>query len=217
MAAWPPRGLEGEAELVKSIIGLDEAHGWPHVERVAGLAFRIAGELGGVDYDVLGASVLYHDVGRPLEGVVGVHHAVISARVARARLRLLGWDPRRIALVENAVLSHSYSLRLSMGVEPESVEAMILSDADKLDALGAVGVARVLITGAQRGRSLRESLEHFKSKILRLPSLLYTEPAKRLAARLVRVVECYTAALEEELGLHSSSGAGGEPPGPGGC
>ncbi len=196
---WPPRGLEREAALIKSLMGSDEAHGWPHVERVARIAMKIAAELGNIDYDVLGASVLYHDLGRPLERILGVHHAVLSARLARTRLEALGWDRERVRLVENAILSHSYSLSRSMGVRPASIEALILSDADKLDALGAIGVARVIITGVHFGRSLCESLEHFKSKIIRLPELLYTEPAKRMAERLKGIVESFTTSLEEEL------------------
>lgn len=199
---WPPHKLKREVLLVKSILGDDDAHGWPHVERVARLALRIAIDLGNVDYDVLGASVLYHDLGRPLEGVLGIHHALLSARLARARLKTLGWEREKIALVENAILSHSYSLSKSIGVKPESVEAMILSDADKLDALGAIGVARVIITGIHVGRSICNSLEHFKSKILRLPSLLYTEPAKRIAEKLRVIVEHYVKSLEEELGFY---------------
>ncbi len=199
---WPPHRLEREVPLVKSMLGDDEAHGWPHVERVARLALRIAVDLGSVDYDVLGASVLYHDLGRPLERVLGAHHALLSARLAKARLETLGWEREKIALVENAILSHSYSLSKSIGVKPESVEAMILSDADKLDALGAIGIARVIITGAHVGRSICDSLEHLKSKIIRLPGLLYTKPAKRMADKLRVIVEHYVESLEEELGFH---------------
>lgn len=206
--SWPPPGLEGEAALVKSILGSDEAHGWPHVERVARLAYWIASRLGGVDGLVLGAAVLYHDVGRPLEDILGLHHAVISARIARARLEALGWDPGRVRVVENAILSHSYSLARTLGVKPESLEAMVLSDADKLDALGAIGVARVILTGASMGRGLCGDLEHLKSKISRLPGMLYTEPARELAEKLRVIVDHYTSALEEELGLHGYCGGG---------
>ena len=202
---WVPRGLLGEARLVRSILGDDEAHGWPHVVRVARLSLDLASGFSGVDREALMAAVLYHDVGRPLERAARVHHAVVSARIAVARLKRAGWEPDRVRLVENAILAHSYSAARELGVRPESVEAMILSDADKLDALGAVGVARAILTGGSLGRSLCSTLDHLRSKILSLPELMYTERARRIAEERVKIVETFIESLEAEINCRRPS------------
>ncbi len=196
---WIPKGLIGDARLVRSVLGMDEAHGWPHIERVANLAYLIADDHRDVDREALMAAVLYHDLGRPLERVVGVNHAVISARIAVARLERAGWARERIALVENAVLAHSYTAVRELGVEPASVEAMILSDADKLDALGAVGVARAVLTGGQLGRSLCSTIDHLRSKVLRLPELMYTRRGRELAAERVETVRYFIERIVGEI------------------
>jgi len=179
-------------ESARSLLGGDPAHGWPHVLRVARLAEEIilAGDLE-PDLRVLSTAVALHDVGRALGGG---HHARVSAVYAGRLLRRLGWPEHLVGEVEHAILAHSYSL----GVEARTLEAKILSDADKLDALGAVGVARVFHTGCQLGRGFRESLEHFYEKILSLPELLYLEPSRRIAAERVRVVREFVAAAERE-------------------
>jgi len=179
-------------EEARRLLGSDPAHGWPHVLRVARLAEEIVAA-GGLepDYRVLAAAVALHDVGRALGGG---HHARVSAEYARRLLERLGWPGRDVWAVEHAILAHSYSL----GVEARTLEAKILSDADKLDALGAVGVARVFHTGCQLGRDFKDSLAHFREKILSLPRLLYLEPSRRLAAARVRVVEEFIASAERE-------------------
>jgi uncharacterized protein len=80
------------------------------------------------------------------------------------------------------------------------VEAMVLSDADKLDALGAIGIARVFHTGALIGRGFEDSLEHFKAKILRLKDLMYFNYSRRVTEVLTaRIIE-YLRWWGEELG-----------------
>lgn len=182
--------LEAEA---RRIMGDDPAHGWPHVLRVARWARRLV-ELEGLEprWKILYAAILLHDVGRSLGGP-GVHHAVASAEYAGRLLPRL-MEPREVEEVVHAILAHSYSL----GVRAESVEAMILSDADKLDALGAVGIARVFHTGCQLGRSFEDSLHHFDEKILGLPQLMYFESSRRLAGELVVRVEKFLEWWAEE-------------------
>jgi uncharacterized protein len=180
-------------ELVRLIMPEDPVHGFGHVARVLELACRFAEGYSGVDYEVLQLAALLHDVGR----VSGVeNHAARSAQVARALLKLAGYPEDRIERVVEAIVSHSYS----HGRRAESLEARILSDADKVDALGAMGLVRVFMYSGTLGRGLEDSLDHIRSKILRLPQLLYTEEARREAEGRVRLVVEFLENIERELG-----------------
>ncbi len=182
--------------LVKIMMGNDEAHGYPHIERVERLALWIASHYGNlVDRELLIIATLLHDIGRFAYRANKVNHALISAEIAENILKCLGYPKDRIDLVKEIIKSHSYSLNIT----PKSIEAKILSDADKLDALGAIGIARVFIHSARINRSLKEALNHFKEKIVKLPNLLYTEVARKEAMRRVRVILEFIKNLEEEL------------------
>jgi uncharacterized protein len=188
-------GLAGIEEEARRLLGGDPAHGWPHVVRVARWASRIvAGEGLRPRWRVLYPAIVLHDIGRAL-AAPGVHHAVASAEYAARRLSGL-LPPGEVEQVRHAILAHSYSL----GVRAETPEARVLSDADKLDALGAVGIARVFHTGCQLGRGFEDSLRHFREKILRLPEILYYETSRSLARRLAGRVEEFLAWWSEETG-----------------
>lgn len=178
----------------RAVMGDDPAHGWPHVLRVYRYSVMLADSVGQrVDELTLETAVLLHDVGRFLPGEG--HHAEKSAVFARSLLSSLGYEGDVDAVI-HAIIAHSYSL----GVKAETIEAMILSDADKLDALGAVGVARVIHTGCSMGRSFEESLNHFYEKILGLTELLYLEESRKIAERLVGVVKMFVEEFRMELG-----------------
>lgn len=182
--------------IAEALMGPDPSHGWPHVYRVLGLVYEIVEAEGvAVDWDVLWNAVMLHDVGRSLEGEES--HAVKSAEFARRLLPLLGYPGDVVETIANAILAHSYSL----GAEPGSVEARVLSDADKLDALGAVGIARVFHYGCAAGRGFEESLEHIRSKILRLPELMHFEYSRRLAEARAGIVKRFLEELEAELSV----------------
>jgi len=181
-------------ELARALLGQGLAHGYPHVERVRRYAHAIV-EAEGLEVDdtVLELAVLLHDAGRPL----GEPHARLSARIAEAFLagRLEG---ARLGRVVNAILYHSYSYARRYGVEPAGAEALILSDADKLDALGIVGFLRVFLYGCEAGRSLGESVGHFDEKIFRLRRMLHYGYSKRLAESLEERVRVALGWLADE-------------------
>ncbi|MDK2384333.1 MAG: HD domain-containing protein, partial [Candidatus Korarchaeota archaeon] len=129
-------------------------------------------------------------------GVDGEGHAEASARAAERILRALGYPEGRIARVVEAIRSHG----LSSSRAPRSVEAAILSDADKLDAIGAVGVARAFMESGRRGRGFEETLRHFEEKLLRLRDMMYTGEGRRLAeARHKAMEEFLEELLREQL------------------
>ncbi len=172
--------------IAESIQGNDPAHGWPHTLRVRKLAREIIeNENISVDECVLDAAIILHDVGRGLPGEE--NHAVKSARLARDLLSAMSVPEECVEGVEHAILAHSYSL----GIAPETLEAVVLSDADKLDALGSIGIARVFHTGCQLGRSFDDSIRHIRVKLLSLPERIKLGYARRLAVKRLGIVRVF--------------------------
>jgi len=186
-------------------------HDRSHVERVYKLALRIAEEVGQpVDLDVLRAAALLHDVARAMEdeGLVD-DHAKEGARIAREILKRVGFPESKIEKVAYCIEVH----RFRSGVKPETIEAQILQDADRLDMLGAIGVARVFARAgwsnvplhdpskppkrAYEGRS-ETAINHFFEKILKIKDTLNTEPARRIAEGRHRFVEEFIERFLEE-------------------
>ncbi|MEM0027468.1 MAG: HD domain-containing protein [Ignisphaera sp.] len=180
-------------KLVIMLVPDDVAHGIGHVLRVRELALEIASSIEeSVDREVLELVALLHDIGR-LYSDEG--HAKRSAEIARILLELANYPKDRITRVVEAIESHSFS----EGKEPRAIEAKILSDADKLDAMGAIGIARVFSHSCNKGRSLEDSLKHFYDKILKLPKMMFTEPGKRMAIKRIEIIERYLTELKQEL------------------
>ncbi len=185
-------------EIVKGVMSSDPVHGYPHVERVKHLALKIASNYPEADKEVIELSALLHDIarnGRGNNAKEGFDHALASARVAEVILKALGLPKEKVEAVAHAIEAHSFSA----GREPKSLEAKILSDADKLDALGAIGVVRVFMYSATIGRSIKDSIAHFESKILKLPSLMWTPEGKEEARRRVKFVVEFLRELKAEL------------------
>jgi len=183
------------AGLCEKLYGRDPAHGWPHVMRVMAWSERIVNSenLDDVDPEILVVSVLLHDIGRMYDS--SEHHAISSSKLAEIILEFLGYDRDFRDAVSKAILAHSYSL----GYRAESVEAMVLSDADKLDALGAVGIARVFHTGALINRGFEDSREHFRMKIIGLKDLMYFNYSRRVAEVLTAKILEYLRWWDEEV------------------
>jgi len=152
------------------------AHVFEHVDRVRKLCLAV-GRQEGADLDVLEAAALLHDIGRPQETVSGVSHAAVGADMAAKFLGTIAFPSEKIPQVATAVRTHRFSENLT----PESLEGQILSDADKLDAMGAVGLARTIEESLARGRGFEEMLEHVSHKLLNLRDRMYTPTAKQLA------------------------------------
>ena len=183
-------------ELSKIVMGKDPVHGWPHVERVLGLALRLSEKYRDrIDLEALVVAILLHDIGRRFEEDYGEHHAIISARLARHLLKAMGYGEDFISKIEEIILSHSFSLKK----KPKSLEAMILSDADKLDAIGAIGVVRAFMLGGERRETIEDKIKHFHEKLLKLKELLYLEESTRIAERRHKFLEEFLRELEKDL------------------
>lgn len=189
------RLIERTREYAKHFFEREGTHGFSHVERVLNLCMHIGREEG-ADLEVLALAALLHDIARPLESSGRVEdHAVEGARIARQYLRSLGYAEDKIEAIAHAIEAH----RFSRGPEPRTLEAKILSDADKLDAIGAIGIARVFMYSGEHGRDIDASLRHFEEKILRLKDLMYTETARKMAEERHRFTEEFIERIRREI------------------
>lgn len=119
----------------------DSAHDREHIYRVLHNALAIAGTEENVDYDVLIAACLLHDVGRPEQFAnPKLCHAQVGSELAYLFLIENGFSVEFADQVRHCILTH----RFRVARPPQSLEAKILFDADKLDVTGALGIARTL-------------------------------------------------------------------------
>ncbi len=124
----------------------DATHDPMHIYRVLYEALDIASTEPGVDMDVLIAACLLHDIGREHQnGDLALDHAEIGAPMARDFLLSMGWAQEKADRVADCVRTHRYR----KGDAPQSIEAKIVFDADKLEATGAIGLSRTLTYGGQ--------------------------------------------------------------------
>lgn len=191
----------------------DPAHDFSHILRVYRMA-RIIGLEEKADMSVLLPAALFHDLGsKKGAGLERGQSGQAATSPMVSFLQGKGLDQDKIERVLYAVDVHSFSLR----VLPATLEARILQDADRLDAMGAIGIARLFVTGGALGRMMyhlqdpfcrerepddgRWNLDHFYQKLLKLESGMHTAAAKRLAARRAQVLKQYLLDLEEEIGI----------------
>jgi len=157
-------------------LGVHGAHGLDHTLRVTNLCERI-GRKESADMKILISAALLHDIARPIEDVQGIPHEEEGARIAEKFLASIRYSPFQIQGVVHAILTHRYSsLR-----QPETLEAKILSDADKLDAMGAVGIARAFMTAGERDGEMQDAMNHIDDKLLKLKALMYTKTGQEIA------------------------------------
>lgn len=200
-----------EAHLAAEPFARDGAHDLAHILRVARLADRIAAAEG-ADRDIAVAAALLHDlVYRPKNHPESPRTAELSAALARAWCAEIPALAPKSEAILHAIEAHSWSGQ----AEAETLEARVVQDADRLEALGAIGIARVFATGASfhsqlwhpddpwaESRDLddkRFTLDHFFRKLLKLADAMTTAEGKRLAAARQRVMQTYLDALRAEL------------------
>lgn len=193
--------------------GADAVHDFDHVLRVVRLATRIA-RAEGADPEIVQAAALLHDLGRAETEAAGVDHAAFAAE--RAREILTEYSGARVNAVTHAIAAH----RFRAGPEPTTLEAQVLFDADKLDAIGAVGVARAFAYGGAHGQRLWAPVEtvdlerweaegddpkshtpvhEFVVKLSRVKDRLFTPTGRRIAAERHEVMVAFFERLESEV------------------
>ena len=170
------------------------AHTYDHSRRVLSIAMAI-GKKAGADLRVLGAAALLHDIGRTKEKELNISHSVLSGDMCRDLLADLGYTPDEVEQVVMAIRTHRYT----EGLEPTSLEGMILSDADKLDAMGAIGIYRAIAQAVVTERGIYGFLKHADEKLLNLHTIMYSDEAKRMAQGRHDLLATFVEHLREEL------------------
>ena len=192
----------------------DPVHGFDHVLRVLHLATWL-GERLAADQEILKAAALLHDASgaHPEGGERRESHEHASANFAREVLLAEGWEQDDIRAVEHCILSHRYRGK----IRPETIEAQILFDADKLDVIGAFGVSRTigfaiqacqpiyeepsaqfLETGNQIPGEAHSAYHEYLFKLAKIKERLYTTPAQELASSRFEVLKQFFDQLDLE-------------------
>jgi len=202
-------------EMQRRYVGFDDlAHDWEHIERVYRLALRIAEEED-ADTFIVGMAALMHDLGH-LSSDTSLHHADLSMSMAGELLLAYNVSSNTREAILHAIASHSFSL----GIEPRTLEARVVRDADRLDSLGAIGILRWAITGAVRRTvetrayhsedpfaewhtldDRRYMLDHFFTKLLKLDGTMATQTGRALAQERTAFMRAYLDEFRKELEL----------------
>jgi len=174
----------------------DDIHGFSHVERVFNLCLDIGKELS-ANLFVLKIAALLHDIGRDKNSASSnKNHAEISYEIALDFLESNNFkiSQNDMENILHSIRSHSFS----NNVAPKSLEAKILSDADKLDALGAIGLYRTISFTVKNQGGIDQVIKHLENKILKLIDQLYLEPSKKIALDRNRIVVDFYTKLKNE-------------------
>ncbi len=213
-----PRFVSGvladwEMRCAAALAGLprDAAHDSQHVRRVVANARALAA-LEGAAYEIVVPAAWLHDcVVVPKDSPDRRRASRMAADRAGELLREWGYPPELIPEVEHAIAAHSFSA----GIEPRTLAAKVVQDADRLDALGAIGLARTLMLSVSLDRPLydpddplcerrtpddrRSAVDHFFTKLLKLPAQMKTAAGRAEAEHRVAVLRGWLAQLKREL------------------
>ncbi len=192
--------------------GTDGSHDLSHIARVWRNATRIARTEPGTDTELLLAAVVLHDcVAVEKDSPLRDQASRLSGARARDIVAPLGWDAGRVDGLVHAIETHSFSA----GLTPVTREAMIVQDADRLDAIGAIGIARCFHVGGRMGGALYHpgdpgaetrdlddrayALDHFPAKLFKVAEGFLTPEGQRMAAARARLMRDFVAAFRAEV------------------
>lgn len=189
----------------------DSSHDLAHIERVVKLAKWLAQKEQANEVIVVAAAWLHDLVNYPKDDPKREQASFDSATHAEGFLKSLGFDGSEISAIQHAIVTHSFSAQ----VTPRTLEAKVVQDADRLDALGAIGIARCMMVGGRLDRALYDlidpfcderepndllyTLDHFFHKLLCLETSFQTDSGQLEAARRTAFMREYLAQLRAEI------------------
>jgi uncharacterized protein len=207
--------LQEYVRLARQLYQTGSSHDFSHIERVFKLALMI-GEHEQADLKILGIAALFHDLARAAEAISGgeICHAVAGAKMAAEILAGLNEDPIQITAICDCIATH----RFRDDNLPQSIEAKCLYDADKLDSLGAIGVARAYLWLGENGGAVYSSRSEWEKidsnsnlpeddslqrewhiKLKYIQKKLFTTTAKEIALKRSATMEKFLHTLEREV------------------
>lgn len=189
----------------------DPAHDMAHVNRVVATARHLALSEGAALEVVIPAAWLHDCVVTPKNSARRNTASTEAAQEAVAFLAAEGYPQAHYAGIAHAIAAHSFSA----GIAPRTIEAKVVQDADRLDALGAIGIARCMMVGGALGRTLYHTTEpfpilrapddhiytidHFFVKLLKLVDTMQTAAGRAEAQRRTQFITDYLRQLQSEL------------------
>ena len=215
---WIEANFGDQAQLAAHLLaalgpeGDDGSHDRSHLLRVWRNATLIADRETACDRAVLTASVILHDcVAVEKDSPLRSQASRLAASRARTILAELRWEAARIDAAAHAIEAHSFSA----GIAPRTIEARIVQDADRLDAIGAIGIARCLYVAGRLGSGLydpldplaakralddrRFALDHFGAKLFKVTGTFQTKAGQALAEARTRTMRDFVRALLDEI------------------
>ena len=193
--------------------GDDGSHDRSHLLRVWRNATSIAAREPACDRAILTAAVILHDcVAVEKNAPQRSQASRLAASRARIILAELGWDAAQIDAAAHAIEAHSFSAAIA----PRTLEARIVQDADRLDAIGAIGIARCFYVAGRMGSGLYHpedpqaanrdlddrhyALDHFGAKLVKVAGNFQTKAGQALADRRTRTMRDFVDRLLDEIG-----------------
>lgn len=200
-----------ERFLADSGTSHDAAHDLEHIRRVVANARRLALAEGADLAIALPAAWLHDCVIVPKDSPQRAAASTLAAHAAAEFLRTAGYAERYLPAIEHAIAAHSFSANIA----PRTREAMVVQDADRLDALGAIGIAHCLMLGGAVGRRLYDprepfpttrrpddainTIDHFYVKLLQLAGRMNTAAGRAEAHRRTGFMQTFLTQLNSEL------------------
>jgi uncharacterized protein len=199
-------------KVKRMLASRDTAHDFYHIMRVYKIA-KLIGQREGSNMEILLPAVLLHDlVVYPKGSDKSSKSSDVSADLAENILQSYNYPQDKINQICDCIRAHSYSKRLI----PRSLEGKILQDADRLDALGAIGIARTFSIGGSENRKIYNAddpfyrsdrdlddmqwtLDHFQTKLLKLEDSMHTKTAKKIAQERTRFMLLFIRQLQKEI------------------
>lgn len=217
MTSWTESWDERLQELALNVMeGADLGHDLAHVERVVANAKRLLQTESADPAIVIPAAWLHDCVFVPKNSPDRSRASVLASEKATLLLAGLNYPHELLASIAHAIAAHSFSA----GIPCETLEAQIVQDADRLEALGAIGISRCLQTGALMKQRLynpaspfpahrscedqKQSIDHFFQKLFRLPSTMQTAAGRAEAQRRLAIMVQFLEALCDELSASRS-------------
>ncbi len=206
--------VEWEARFESILRGIgfkDPAHDIEHTRRVVANAILIA-RTEEAQLEIIIPAAWLHDcitygknsAGRSKSSQAAAHHAA-------ELLQSHGYPSRFIKDIEHAIEAHSFSANIS----PRTIEAKVVQDADRLDAIGAIGIARCFMVGGKAGQSIynaeepfpesqkpddgKYSIDHFYLKLLKIHEQMHTGAGRKEARRRTEYIEGFLLQLRSEM------------------
>ena len=200
------------AALAKTLYpASDPSHDYLHILRVVALAKKLAAAEG-ADLDIVVPAAWLHDcVNVPKDDPQRAQASTLSADAAIDHLKEMGYSEGLFDAIHHAICAHSFSA----GIPPETIEAKVVQDADRLDALGAIGIARLFTVGAKMGRAYYDpadffaenrplddgqfTLDHCAIKLFPVAENLQTETARAIGAERAAFLATFLETLHGEV------------------